>query len=166
MCQMGKAFGINRTSTAITFPSDDDESGEESVRPIRSDDSPGMEDTYLTKEHGENNAIVIAKEKEKNPIDEGFNVVLALWMLYHSKTARKVNIFIDSADDRTVTLQVYLYDKVEVVRTELQKRIGIPVSGIKLAFGGKILKDDTTLLEYGVQANSTLFMLYAVIGGV
>jgi len=161
-----KTSGKRRSNRAITFPSDDDESGEESVKPIRYDDSSGIEDTYLAREHEENNGIVIAKEKEKNPIDEGLNVVLALWMLYHSKTARKVNIFIDSADDKTVTLQVYLYDKVEVVRTELQKRIGIPVSGIKLAFGGKILKDDTTLLEYGVQANSTLFMLYAVIGGM
>jgi ubiquitin-protein ligase/Mg-chelatase subunit ChlD len=56
-------------------------------------------------------------------------------------------------------------DTVEHVKQEIQDREGVPADQMRLIFVGKQLEDGRSLADYGVQSESSMFMMLRLRGG-
>jgi ubiquitin len=74
-------------------------------------------------------------------------------------------IFIKTLTGKTTTLSVDLSDVADTVKSMIEDREGIPSSQQKLVFCGKLLEGNRTLAEYGIGAESTLFLALRLRGG-
>ena len=84
---------------------------------------------------------------------------LCLTGIMFCSTAFAVQIFVKALTGKTITLDVELSDRIEVVKTEIEKKESIPTNEQWLVFAGKYLKEDKTLNDYGIQNESTLNLL-------
>ncbi len=71
-----------------------------------------------------------------------------------------MNVFIRGPFEKTITLHIEPDAKISILKIGLQKRLGIrvPVDEHRLYYGGKVLQNDMTLSDYGIQNNATLDM--------
>ena len=74
-------------------------------------------------------------------------------------------IFVRSVDGRTLTLDVDLSDTVDTVKRQLESRAGVPVQMQRLVHAGRDLRDEPTLLDCGIERQSTLHLVPRLRGG-
>jgi ubiquitin len=77
-----------------------------------------------------------------------------------------VEIFVKSLTGKTITISVELTDTVLSVKERIHDVENIAVEEQRLIFSGKQLNDAEILESYGVQAESTLFLVLRLRGGV
>ena len=68
-----------------------------------------------------------------------------------SISTKLVQIFAKTLSGGTITLKVRASDTVQIAKSKIQDKTGMPPSQQRLIFGGKQLEDGRTLADYSVE---------------
>ena len=86
-------------------------------------------------------------------------------MIVNDMKLKNIPIFVKLMYGKIIRLEVEPSDRIYIIKEKIQEKEGIPFKQQTLVYASFQLDDNKTLIDYGIQRESTLHLIIRVLGG-